>query len=119
MKILMKAIFMTAVLGLTALYAQDGHSHSGHDCSTHNLGIKSAEVQKIAKKEVERLVLQKKISKSWKSVPVAKIGKMHDAYIDDWKVVFENVKIKKKSKRTLYIFISKKGNVTGANYTGK
>ena len=32
---------------------------------------------------------------------------------------FQLAKIKKKSRRTLYIFISKAGNVTGANYTGK
>ena len=111
MKRLIKAILIMAIVGFTVLYAEDGHSH--------NEGIKSAAIQEIAKREVARLVMEKKIAESWKSKPVTKIGRTHQSYIDDWVVVFENLKMKKKSKRTLYIFISKKGNVMGANYTGK
>ncbi len=112
MKTLIKILITLVTLSFTILYASDSHS-------SHNQGIKSKSIQKIAKDEVKRLVLEKKIAKSWKSIPVTKIGKTHQSYIDDWIVVFENPKIKKKSRRTLYIFISKLGNVKGANYTGK
>lgn len=121
MKKLIKATIIILGLSFTILHAEGGHStheHGGHECN-HNKGITSKSIQKIAKQEVKRLVLKKKIAKSWKSVPVAKIGRTHHSYIDDWVVVFENLKIKKKSRQTLYIFISKKGNVKGANYTGK
>ncbi len=119
MKTLIKVTIILLGLSFTTLYAQDGNNHSGHDCASHNGGLKSAAIQKIAKDEVTRLVLEKKIPKSWKSIEVSKIGRTHSSYIDDWVVVFENLKIKKKSRRTLYIFITKKGNVAGANYTGK
>jgi len=118
----MKILITLVILGFTILYARDAvptkHNHDAHQCN-HNQGIKSKDIQIIAKDEVKRLVIEKKIAKSWKSISVAKIGKNHQSYIDDWIVVFENPKIKKKSRRTLYIFISKIGNVKGANYTGK
>lgn len=121
MKTLIKILITLVTLSFTILYASDSHSSHNHDNNScnHNQGIKSKSIQKIAKDEVQRLVLEKKIAKSWKSMPVTKIGKTHQSYIDDWIVVFENPKIKKKSRRTLYIFISKIGNVKGANYTGK
>ncbi|MFT5662060.1 MAG: hypothetical protein ACI9TV_002708 [Sulfurimonas sp.] len=114
MNTLIKAVITLLTLSFTTLYASDGHSHS-----SHNTGIKSKSIQKIAKGEVQRLILEKKIAKSWNSMPITKIGKTHQSYIDDWIVVFENSEIKKKSRRTLYVFISKVGNVTGVNYTGK
>ena len=123
MKIIMKILVTLVTLSFTILYASENDSHSSHNHDSqscnHNQGIKSKSIQKIAKDEVERLVVEKKIAKSWKSIPVTKIGKTHQSYIDDWIVVFENPKIKKKSRRTLYIFISKQGNVKGTNYTGK
>ena len=123
MKLLMKVLVTLVTLSFTILYASESDSHSGHNHDSHgcnhNQGIKSKSIQKIAKDEVKRLVLEKKIAKSWKSMPITKIGKNHQSYIDDWIVVFENSKIKKKSRRILYIFISKKGNVKGVNYTGK
>ncbi len=123
MKILIKSVVVLLALSCTILYSSDEdshskHKHEGHEHS-HNNGIKSKSIQKIANTEVKRLVSEKKIAKSWDSMPITKLGRTHDAYIDDWVVVYENLKIKKKSRQTLYIFISKKGNVTGANYTGK
>lgn len=123
MTIIMRAISILITLSFTLAYASDAETHKDHNHDTcehdHNSGIKSKSIQKIAEDEVKRLVLEKKIAKSWKLVPVTKIGRNYDAYIDDWIVVFDNPKIKKKARRTLYIFVSKKGNVMGANYTGK
>jgi len=119
---LIKAIFVLLTLSFTVLYAGDdghkNHNHNAHE-HKHHTGLKSKTVQEIAIDEVKRLVLEKKIAKSWDSMPVTKVGRTNESYIDDWIVVFENSKIKKKSRRTLYIFISKAGNITGANYTGK
>lgn len=123
MKIFDRMLATLIALSFTILYANESashsnHNHDKHNCN-HNQGLKSKSIQKIAKDEVQRLVLEKKIAKSWKSMPVAKIGKTQQSYIDDWIVVFQNPKIKKKSRRKLYIFISKIGNIKGVNYTGK
>ena len=124
MKAFIKIVFIIVTLSFTVLQASEEDSHANHSheknahCE-HDTGMKSESIQVIAKNEVQRLVTEKKIAKSWKSIPIAKIGKTHQSYQDDWIVVFENPKIKKKSRQTLYIFISKVGNITGANYTGK
>ena len=124
---LIKATVITAALSLTTLYAGDGHNHDhsghnhgshGHAHEAHQKGITNSAVQKIAITEVKRLALEKKIPKSWKSIPVAKIGKAHYGDTNDWVVGFDNPKIKDKTKQTLYIFVSLNGKITGANYTG-
>jgi len=81
--------------------------------------ISKTSVEEIAKKEVKRLASQKKIPKSWKSMAISKIGKTHYGDSNDWVVGFDNPKIKNKTKRTLYIFVTVKGKVVGANYTGR
>ena len=123
MKKIMKALMILILLSVTSLLGSEEEGHGAHCNELHghkyNQSIKSSAIQVIAKDEVKRLVSEKKIAKSWKSVPVAKIGRTHKSYIDDWIVVFENSKIKKKSRKTLYIFVSRKGNIMGVNYTGK
>ena len=125
MKILIKATVITALLSLTTLYAADEHNHSEHNHASHGhkhetlqKGINNSAVKKIAMKEVKRLTLAKKIPKSWKSMPVSKIGKAHYGDTNDWVVGFDNPKIKDSTKQTLYIFVSIHGKIMGANYTG-
>jgi len=127
-KTLIKSTVVTLALGFTVLYASNGghsHSHEGHghshshEHSALEKKLNSTDIQKIAKQEVKRLVLEKKIPKSWKSMPISKLGKSQDGYSNDWVIVFENEKIKKKKRQTLYIFVDLYGDVTGANYTGK
>ena len=122
---LIKATVITMALSLTTLYAGDGHSHAGHDHGahghsheSHQRGITNTAVKKIAIQEVKRLASAKKIPKSWKSMPISKIGKAHHGNTNDWVVGFDNSKIKDKTKQTLYIFVSINGKITGANYTG-
>ncbi len=125
MKILFKASVVGLALSLTTLYGA-GHSHDGHNHGSHghshdtlNKEVSNTSVKKIAIQEVKRLALDKKIPKSWKSIPISKIGKTHYGDTNDWIVGFDNLKIKDKRKQTLYIFVSVHGKVTGANYTGK
>jgi len=125
MNILIKATVVAVVLSLTTLYANDGHNHTEHDNNahkhshnSHQIGISNTAVKKIAIAEVKRLALAKKIPKSWKSIPVSKIGKTHYGDTNDWVVGFDNPKIKDSTKQTLYIFVSIHGKIMGANYSG-
>ena len=137
---LLKATAVTLALGLTTIYAgsghsNEGHSHEGHDHSTqkeHNdeshghshryddlkNEVSKETVEKAAKQKVQSLVAEKKIHKSWESVPISKIGKTHYGDTNDWVVGFDNMKIKNKERQTLYIFVSVGGEIRGANYTG-
>ena len=128
MKKSIKAIIITLLISLTTLYASSEHNHEGHSHATnkHSHGYEALKneitkkaVEEIAKKEVIRLAQKKKIHMSWKTIPISKIGKTHYADSDDWKVAFTNLNIKNKKRQTLYIFVSTRGSVTGANYSGK
>jgi len=137
-----KTTVMTLTLGFTTIYAQSTHDHSpeehsshkGHDHSQkeeHNEScahkhpanpfkneVSKETIERAAMQEVQSLVSQKKIHKSWQHVPISKMGKTHYGDTDDWVVGFDNMKIKNKKRRTLYIFVSVGGEIRGANYTG-
>ena len=136
---LIKATIVTFALSVTTIVAGSGHSHEedshkGHEHSQkennhkgHNHsplydkvkpGVSKETVEKAAQKEIQNLVAKKKIPKSWQHVAVSKIGKTHYGDTDDWVVGFDNMKIKNKNRRTLYIFVSVGGEIRGANYTG-
>jgi len=128
MKRFIQVTVVTLALSFTALYAGSGHSHShdshGHNHSHHEHSaldktLSNTEIKKIAKQKVETLVLKKKIPKSWNSAEISKLGKDQSGRSNDWVVVFENTKIKNKTKQNLYIFLNLYGDVAGANYTGK
>jgi len=139
-KKLKKATIVAIALSSMSIYAgssysPEGHSsHKGHDSSqkeenheshghSHRYdGLKNEAsretIKKAAMQKVQSLVAEKKIHQSWKSVPISKIGKTHYGDTDDWVVGFDNMKIKNKKRRTLYIFVSVRGEIRGANYTG-
>ncbi|WP_455757362.1 DUF6488 family protein [Sulfurimonas sp.] len=112
-----KVFLMLLALAFTTLYAENGYDYYyyGNGGSTYNKLSKTS-ITKIAKAEVKRLVMEKKIPRSWKSIPILKIDKLN---IDDWVVTFNNSKIKNLSKQNLYIFVGIYGKVKGANYTGR
>ena len=117
MKRFMKIAMIVLSLNFSALHAEHSH-HEGCQHKTLTNEISNEAVKEAAKEEVQRLASEKKISKSWKSTPILKIGRTHYGDNDDWIVVFNNPKIKKKSRKKLYIFVSKQGKIRGANYTG-
>ena len=136
---LIKTATITLALGLITIVAgsdhpHEGHGHEGHDHSQKENShedhghkhryddmkneVSKETIKKTAMQEVQTLVAEKKIPKSWQHVPISKIGKTHYGDTDDWVVGFDNVKIKNKKRRTLYIFVSVRGEIRGANYTG-
>jgi hypothetical protein len=104
------------LLALTTLYAKNGYDYYyyGNGGASYKKLNKTA-ITKISKAEVKRLVMKKKIPKSWKSIPISKIDKSNN---EDWIVTFKNLKIKKQSKQNLYVFVGIYGKVKGVNYTG-
>ena len=124
---IIKTTVVALALSLTTLYAGAGHNHAhdshGHAHDSHaNESMKKVNeeiVAILAKKLVVELVVQNKIPTSWKSVPVATLGKTNVGNTNDWEVTFKNAKVQDKTKQTLYIFIDTYGKLMGVNYTGK
>lgn len=115
MKILIKTALIAVLVASTLLYAGSEHSHAEHG---HSI-VSEDNIKEIAKQKVNTLVKQKKIAKSWKNTPVDKMEVSKLNYKKDWVVSFKNTKLAKKSRQTLYIFVSRNGIIEGANYTGK
>ena len=104
-------------LSFTLADAKNGYNYYyyGNSDSSYNK-LNKTSIMKIAKVEVRRLSMEKKLPKSWKSVAVAGIKKSD---IESWTVTFKNLKIQTPSRQTLYIFVDVYGKVKGTNYTGK
>ena len=120
MKTLIKATAVTLALSMTTLYAgMHDHIHGDHGHSHTQKEVVKHDAKQIAKIQLALLTNRSKINKSWAAVPVKDIQKKKFDDTEEWVVSFVNKSIKKKSKQTIYIFISKEGVVTGANYTGK
>jgi len=133
-KNLLKALALTLALGSVSTYASEHHEEEHHDKDhatheqheAHSHGYESLKnaasretIEKAAKQKVQDLVKEKKIHSSWASAAISKIGKTHYGDTDDWVVGFDNMKIKNMKRRTLYIFVSTRGEIRGANYTGE
>jgi hypothetical protein len=118
MKKLIKATVVTLALSLTTLYASGSHN-DGHGHSHAQKEVSKVDVQKTAKKQLARLIKNNKIDDSWSNTAIKNIQKKKFKHSEEWVVTFNNKQIKDKSKQTLYIFVTKYGEVTGANYTGK
>ncbi len=113
---LIKAVMILLALTFTALDAKNGYDYYYYGNGGSNYKqLNKTSITKIAKAEVKRLTMKKKIPKSWKSMPVSQI---HKSNTDDWIVTFNNVKIKNKSKQNLYIFVGIYGKIKGVNYIG-
>jgi len=113
---LLKASLILLTLLFTSLSAKNGYDyyHYGNGGSNYKKLNKSS-ITQIAKAELKRLTMKKKVPKSWKSIQVSTIKKSNT---DDWKIVFKNENIKDKSKQKLYVFIGIYGKIKGVNYTG-
>ena len=114
---LIKTSLILLLLTFTTLHAKNGYDyyHYGNGGS-NNKKLNKTAISKIAKAEVKRLSMKKKISKSWNLIPILTVKKSAS---NDWLVTFNNSKIKKKSKQNLYIFVDVYGHIQGANYTGR
>ena len=111
-----KTLLILLVLSFSSLYAKNGYDYYYYGNSASNYHkLNKTSIIKIAKAEMKRLTMEKKIPKSWKSMPVAEI---HKADIDNWTVTFKNLKIRSKANQTLYIFVGTYGKIKGTNYTG-
>ncbi len=105
------------VVSFTGLNAHGNHTHK--ETVPQKAEFSKTSVKEIAKKEVKRLSIAKKIDSSWLFVPISKMQKTLFGKKQEWVVSFNNPKINDASKQNLYIFIDLYGKLSGANYTGK
>ncbi len=110
-------IILLILFSFNPVYAQNAYDYYyyGNGGANYTKLNKSA-ISKIAKAEIKRLLLKKKIPSSWRGMKIFKIDKSNSS---DWKIIFNNPNIKVKLKQKIYIFIDVYGKVLGTNYTAK
>ena len=118
MKKILKSTLLASILtlGVTNIYAGEGHTHGGSYHVHEKISEKKA--IKIAKSMKDGLAKKGTIDKSWKDIDYSKIEQKKFGKNVEWVVQFNNSKIEDTSKQTLFVFINLYGKVTGANYTG-
>ncbi|MFQ5585323.1 MAG: DUF6488 family protein [Thermodesulfobacteriota bacterium] len=93
---------------------------SAHSDAEHlSDAIEEYEAVAAALKYVKQLVEKGKIEKSWEAIEhgTGKIKKFGRKY--EWVVTLKNSQVKDPTKRTLYFFLTLKGEYIAANFTGK
>lgn len=109
-------IAVAVILGThTIIYAHgSSKDHTHHKSELHKASIKN-----IARLQVKRFVLAKKLERSWNSVTVDKMEKKLFNGKEEWVITFNNTKEADPAKQMLYIFVDIYGEYTGANFTGE
>ena len=113
----MKKIIITTFIGMalsfTALHAVNGQNYYRYGDIKGKLNKRA--IIEVAKGELRRLAIEKKVPSSWKFAPFLDIEKIRQD--SSWIVSFSNAKIKHKKNQTLYIRVDKRGNVISDSYT--
>lgn len=102
-------------LSFTGLHAANGQNYYRYGGVDTKLNKRA--ILEITKQELRRLVLEKKIPRSWKSVPATKVEKSNYKSSDGWIVSFENKKIKKLTRQTINVLVDINGNIKGSAYS--
>ena len=113
MKRLILLTILNIVLGFTLLHAENGQNYYRYGDIKGKLNKRA--IVEIAKGELRRVAIQKKVPKSWKFAPLLNIEK--DSTQSHWIVSFHNSKIRHKKNKILYIHITTYGNIISSSYT--
>jgi len=106
-------LFSLFALTATVAYAGPGHNHD------HSPPITKEQAIEKATTVVKGLVKKEKLDATWSKVSSNSCTKLKIKHGFEWKVSFNNSKVKDKEKQTLYVFLSSSGKYLAANFTGK
>lgn len=112
------ALAAALAFGINPLYAGSGHDHD-HGHNHAHTEITEAKAKEIAHKQLAHFVAKEKLSKSWSSVPLANIEQKKFKSGLEWVISYKNSQEKDPKKETLYIFVNRYGELTGANFSGQ
>lgn len=114
----MKVFFIIFVtLCFPSVFAGTGHFHPTQIVKCKSECTKD-EVSAVAKKSLDHLALKGKIQTSWINVPLEKVEMKPFKKGPEWVLTFVD-KNQPTNKQRLFVFITKKGWISGSNFTGE
>ena len=97
-------------------YAHGGHQHE-NPYAEFGVEIEVKQAHTFSRSVVDQLIQQGKLNKSWSQATVVNAVKKQFKEME-WVVEYSNPKELDPKQKTLYIFLSTKGELRGANFSG-
>ena len=113
---------MKTVLLLTFLASQMVFAHSDHPPRVAACIAKACtqeQVEKGLQTALDILVAKKVVEDSWAKIKLEKIESKQFKKGPEWVATYFDDSKKDKTKKRLYVFITKDGYLNGANFTGE
>lgn len=115
----MKTVLLLSVFALTPLSSFAHGDHPPRVAACIAKDCTKDQIEKALPTALDILVLQGVIDESWKLIKPASIEEKKFKKSTDWVAKYIDAKQKDEKKKNLYIFITQKGILGGANYTGE
>ena len=112
-ELLFTGILLTASLGL----AHADHAPRAANCTSK--GCTKEQIEAAVPTALEHLMMAGKIDSSWSTAKVEKVEQKQFQKGPEWVATLFDAKQKDQKKQRLYVFITVKGFVSGANHTGE
>ena len=113
----MRAIITAVMIALSGIVALPAAHAHGPNSAHHDVGPEKA--GEVAKENVARLVDDGKLHRSWLDSGDLTVEKKEYESGPEYMVVITNPDSPDTSQRTLYVFVSMRGEYLAANFTGK
>ncbi len=114
----MRTLIIALLVLFTAAALPAAHAGPSGKAHSHATNIDEAEARVDAAAVVDRLVAKEKLDPSWKGLKADQAAKKTYEKGPEWVVTFQNPAAEE-GKRTLYVFLTLKGDYVAANFTGK
>lgn len=113
----MKLFFLAAGLFISA--SAFGHGDHAPKIAKCEKECDEAQIREAIPTAITKLVKSGKIDSAWESAQIDKVEQKTFKKGPEWVASLTDDKATDLSKKTLYIFITKKGYLSGSNFTGK
>lgn len=116
----MKNAILLASLFLSSqtVWAHKGHSHAPKVANCASKECTQQEIEAAVPAAVQKLVESGKIEGSWTSAKIEKVEQKTFKKGPEWVATLLDEKQTDPAKQRLYVFITKRGTLNGANMTG-
>ncbi len=110
---------LLTLIALTIPMTTLAHGDHAPKVATCTKECTQEQIEKAVPTALDFLIKEDSLDKSWKSAKVEKVEKKQFKKSIEWVATLVDEKQTDKTKQKLYVFITLKGYINGANYTGE
>ncbi|HAZ13875.1 MAG: hypothetical protein A2X86_12860 [Bdellovibrionales bacterium GWA2_49_15] len=114
----MEKVILAVLMMFSSTFAFGHASHAPKVVTCAASGCTRDQVEQAIPAVVEMMAQKSTVEASWTSAKIEKVELKQFPKGPEWVTTLFDIKQKDKAKQRLYIFITPKGYLNGANYTG-